>query len=131
MMVAEVEESTSPELLREATEYGEWVLPQMAEVLLVKREIIRDRKYQIAVKTSPADLDLMLARSRFPAVLRHRQPPFTVNTIAGPPLESSPRIEHGQEAWFTSSSGTVMIREVTVDVRDETTRIVHIEFRGV
>ncbi|MFE6923800.1 hypothetical protein ACFVAV_22435 [Nocardia sp. NPDC057663] len=131
MMVADVEESTSPELLQEATEYGGWVLPASAEVLLVKREIIRDRKYQIALKASPADLALMLEQSRFPDVLVHRVTPYSVKTIAGPPLESSPRVEQGQEAWFTSASGKVMIREVTVDVRDEATRIVHIEFRGI
>ncbi len=131
MMVPDVEESTSPELLREATEYGGWVLPANAEVLLVRREIIRDRKYQIAVETSPADLALMLEQSRFPDVLSHRDPPYLQKTIAGPPLESSPRVERGQEAWFTSSAGKVMIREVTVDVRDENLRVVHIEFRGV
>lgn len=131
MMVPDVEESTSPELLREATEYGGWVLPANAKVLLVRREIVRDRKYRIAVETSPADLTLMLEQSRFPAVLSPSEPPYLRKTIAGPPLESSPRVEQGQEAWFTSSAGRVMIRDVTVDVRDENTRVVHIEFRGV
>ncbi|TLF71862.1 hypothetical protein [Nocardia cyriacigeorgica] len=131
MMVVDAEESVRPELIREATEYGGWVLPDGAEVLLVQREIIRDRNYRIAVTTNPADLALMLEHSRFPAVLTRDYPPFTIKTIAGPPLESSPRVEHGQEAWFTSSSGKVMIREVTVDVRDADTRFVHIEFRGV
>ncbi|MEV0336133.1 hypothetical protein [Nocardia sp. NPDC050717] len=131
MMVPDVEMSTSPALVQEATEYGGWVLPKGVEVLLAKREIIRDRKYQIAVKASPGDLALMLSQSRFPNVLQHRGTPYPVTTIAGPPLESSPRVEQGQEAWFTSSSGKVMIREVTVDIRDEATRIVHIEFRGV
>ncbi|MDO3648737.1 hypothetical protein [Nocardia mangyaensis] len=130
-MVADVEESTSSELLEEATEYGGWVLPVNSEVLLVQREIIRDRKYRIAVEMSPADLAAMLENSRFPIALSLRNPPYPVKTIAGPPLESSPRVERGQEAWFTSASGKVMIREVTVDVRDETTRIVHLEFRGV
>ncbi|WP_336086944.1 hypothetical protein [Nocardia sp. SSK8] len=131
MMVPDVEESTSPELLREATQYGDWVLPTSAEVLLVQREIIRDRKYRIAVKTSPSDLAAMLEQSRFPIALGLRQPPYSVKTIAGPPLDTSPRVERGQEAWFTSAAGKVMIREVTVDLRDETTRIVHLEFRGV
>ncbi len=131
LMVADIEESADPALLVEAAEYGGWVLPSGVEVLLVKREIIRDRKYRIAVRALPADLAAMLEKSRFPDVLVHRVVPYPGDTIAGPPLETSPRIEQGQEAWFTSSSGKVMIREVTVDVRDEWTRIVHIEFRGV
>lgn len=131
MMVPDVEESTSPELIREATEYGDWIVPAGAEVLLVRREIIRDRIYQLAVQASPADLALMLEQSRFPDVISERNPPSSLGTIAGPPLASSPRVERGQQAWYTSSAGEVMIRDVTVDVRDDTTRIIHVEFRGV
>ncbi|NEW31242.1 hypothetical protein GV791_01525 [Nocardia cyriacigeorgica] len=131
LMVVDAEESVCPELIREATEYGGWVLPDDAAVLLVRREIVRDRKYQLTLETTSAGLALMLERSRFPDVIRSAYPPFTITTIAGPPLESSPLVEHGQEAWFTSSSGKVMIREVTVDVRDADTRVVHIELRGV
>lgn len=49
MVVPDVKESTSPEFVREAMAYGDWVLPADATVLHVEREIIRDRNYRIAV----------------------------------------------------------------------------------
>ncbi|MEV0356479.1 hypothetical protein AB0H71_10495 [Nocardia sp. NPDC050697] len=131
MKVPDAEESVSQELVREATDYGDWVLPSDSTVLLVKREIIRDRKYQIAVRTTPDGLAAMLEQSRFPAQFSLRTRFGLIETIAGPPLASSPRVEQAQEAWFTSAAGKVMIRDVTVDIRDDNTRFVHIEFRGV
>ncbi|UGT58968.1 hypothetical protein [Nocardia asteroides] len=131
MKVPDVEESLSPELLQEATDYGDWVLPSDSSVLLVKRETIRDRKYQIAVRTTHDGFAAMLEQSRFPAQFNPRTRFGLIETIAGPPLASSPRVEQAQEAWFTSAAGEVMIRDVTVDMRDENTLFVHIEFRGV
>lgn len=61
----------------------------------------------------------MLRQSRFPYALDPCLPSCSLDREAV-----------GQE-WFTSSSKRVMIREVTVYGRDENTRIVHIEFRGV
>jgi len=129
-MVPDVEASTDPALVAEASEYGEWILPAHGKVLLVEREVVRDRRYRIAVEVSPADLVPMLERSRFPTALAKDYPPYLQKTIAGPPLESSPKVLHAQE-WFTSSAGKVMLRDVTVDERDANTRIVHIDFRGV
>ncbi|MFC8045181.1 hypothetical protein [Nocardia sp. NPDC057353] len=120
MTVPDVKESTSPEFVREALAYGDWVLPADATVLRAEREIVRDRNYRIAVRTSPAGLAFMLRQSRFPYALDPCTPSCSLDREAV-----------GQEAWFTSSSGRVMIREITVYGRDENTRIVHIEFRGV
>ncbi|MEV6560187.1 hypothetical protein AB0M22_31020 [Nocardia sp. NPDC051756] len=126
----EVEASSSPELVREAVEYGGWVLPADAKVLLVRKEIVRDRKYQIAAEMSPTDLSSILAQSRFTPPFARDIPPYLTTTIAGPDLATSPSVRRAQE-WFTSPAGKVMLRDVVVDERDENTRIVHIEFRGV
>ncbi|WP_280420155.1 hypothetical protein [Nocardia carnea] len=129
-MVPDIEASTSPALLAEATEYGGWILPANSKVLLVERKNDRDRRYRIAVELSPADLVWMLEQSRFPVTFAKEYPPFLQQPIAGPSLESSPNVVRAQE-WFTSPAGTVMMRDITVDERDANTRIVHIDFRGV
>ncbi|MFE7798711.1 hypothetical protein [Nocardia sp. NPDC057440] len=126
----DTESSTSPELVKEATEYGNWVLPANGNILLVKREIIRDRKYQIAVEMSPTDLTWMLEQSRFTDPLEKDFPPYLTKTIAGPDLASSPNVQHAQDT-FLSQEKKSMIRDVVVDERAANTRIVHIEFRGV
>jgi hypothetical protein len=128
--VPDTETSTSPELVKEATEYGDWMLPPNGKILLAKREIIRDRKYQIAVEVSPADLAWMLEKSRFTDPLEKDFPPYLTKTIAGPDLASSPHVQHAQDV-FLSQEKKSMIRDVTVDERAADTRIVHIEFRGV
>lgn len=125
----DTETSTSPELVKEATEYGDWILPANANILLAQREIIRDRKYQIAVEMSPADLTWMLEQSRFTDPLEKDFPPYLTKTIAGPDLASSPSVQHAQDT-FLSQEKKSMIRDVVVDERTANTRIVHIEFRG-
>ncbi|MFB8277590.1 hypothetical protein [Nocardia colli] len=126
----DVEASSSPELVQEAVEYGGWVLLGNSKVLLVRREVIRDRKYQIAAEMSPTDFSSMLEQSRFTAPFAKDVPPYLTTTIAGPDLATSPSVRRAQE-WFTSSAGKVMLRDVVVDERDANTRVVHIEFRGV
>ncbi|WP_454196140.1 hypothetical protein [Nocardia sp. Marseille-Q1738] len=126
----EVETSTSPELVKEATEFGGWVLPGSGKILLVKKQIIRNRKYQIAVEMSPADLGWMLEQSRFAATFEKVYPPFIEETIAGPDLASSPNVQSAGDT-FLSAPGKGTIREVVVDERTTETRIVHIEFRRV
>ncbi|MFD6413170.1 hypothetical protein [Nocardia asteroides] len=131
LAVPDVERSTDPALVREATEYGGWVLPPNSKVLLVEKMIIRDRDYRIAVEMSPGDLVAMLEQSKFAPALQQTYPPFQLHsTIAGPSLDTSPTVRHAQ-AWFASAAGKVMMRDVTVDERDANIRIVHIEFRGV
>ncbi|MFC9440210.1 hypothetical protein [Nocardia sp. NPDC057030] len=125
-----METSTSVELVREAVEYGGWVLPGNSKVLLVRKEIIRDRKYQVAAEMSPTDFASMLEQSRFTAPFARDAPPYLTTPIAGPDLATSPSVQRAQE-WFTSSAGRVMLRDVVVDERDANTRVVHIEFRGV
>ncbi|MEV4129705.1 hypothetical protein [Nocardia sp. NPDC049707] len=122
--------STSPELVKEATEFGGWVLPDNAKILLVRKEIVRDRKYLMAVEMSPIDLAWMLERSGFRADFRKRYPPIADVTIAGPDLTTSPNVQSAQDV-FQSPTGVGMFRNVLVDERDTDTRIVHIAFRGV
>ncbi|WP_433680069.1 hypothetical protein [Nocardia sp. CA-119907] len=129
-MEPDVETSTSPELVKEAIEYGGWVLPANGKILLVKREIIRNRKYQIAVEMSPADFSSMLEQTRFVAAFDKLYVTSLVTTIAGPDLASSPNVQSAQDT-FLSPKGKSMIREVVVDERTADTRIVHIEFRSV
>ncbi|MEV6362052.1 hypothetical protein [Nocardia asteroides] len=129
-MIPDIEASTSPALVAEATEYGGWVLPANGKVLLVERRVDRDRRYRIAVEVSQTDLVWMLEQSRFPAAFAKDYPPYLQRPIAGPALESSPNVRRAQE-WFTSPAGKVMMRDIIVDERDANTRIVHIDFRGV
>lgn len=53
---SDIETSTSPELIKEATDYGGWTLPPDGKVLLAQREIVRDIEYKLAVEMSPAEL---------------------------------------------------------------------------
>ncbi|WP_435593154.1 hypothetical protein [Nocardia sp. bgisy118] len=126
----DVETSTSPEFVKEATEYGGWTLPSNGKVLLARREVVRDTEYKLAVEMSPADLVWMLDKSGFVADFRKLFETSLVTTIAGPDLASSPNVQKAQDT-FTSPKGKVMFRRVAVDERTAETRIVHIEFQGI
>ncbi|MGV9817836.1 hypothetical protein [Nocardia xishanensis] len=127
---ADVETSTSPEFVREATEYGGWTLPSNGKVLLARKEVIRDTEYKLAVEMSPTDLAWMLDKSGFVADFRKLFETSLVTTIAGPDLASSPNVQKAQDT-FTSPKGKVMFRRVAVDERTAEIRIVHIEFQGI
>ncbi|MFQ6398849.1 hypothetical protein ACLMAJ_36095 [Nocardia sp. KC 131] len=124
------EDSTGPELVKEATEFGGWALPESAKILLARKEIVRDTKYLIAAEMSPTDLAWMLEKSGFTAAFRKRYPPIADTTIAGPDLTTSPNVQSAQDV-FQSPTGVGMFRNVLVDERDAEARIVHIAFRGV
>ncbi|MEV0343067.1 hypothetical protein AB0H49_29000 [Nocardia sp. NPDC050713] len=126
----DVETSTSPELVQEALEFGGWVIPAGGKILLVERRIVRNRKYLIALQTSPSDLDWMLEKSGFEASFEKAYPPFLAETIAGPDLMSSPNVRSARDT-LVSSPGKGTIRQVAVDDRSQDIRIVHLEFRRV
>ncbi|WP_433714864.1 hypothetical protein ACQP2U_12920 [Nocardia sp. CA-084685] len=119
--------SAGPELVREAAEFGGWVVPVNAKVLMVRREIVRHKTYRMAVEMSPDDFRSMLEQSRFTATFRKLYETSLETTIAGPNLASSPNIETAQDL-FVSPTGPGMTRTVTVDERDADTRIAHITF---
>jgi hypothetical protein len=123
----DVETSTSPELVRKAAEFGGWTLPVNANVLMVRREVLRGTVYKMAVEMSPADFRSMLEKSRFTAAFRKLYETSLETTIAGPDLASSPNVETAQDT-FVSPTGPGMFRTVTVDERDADTRIAHITF---
>lgn len=126
----DVETSTSPELIEEATEYGGWTLPPEGKVLLVRKEIVRDREYKLALEMSPTELAWMLEESGFEADFRKVFETSLVTIIAGPDLSSSPNVQKAQDT-FTSPTGRTMFRRIAVDERTAETRIVHIEFQGI
>lgn len=120
--------SDSPELAKEALDFGDWVLPADGKVLMVRREYPDDVKYNLVVETSPAGLAWMLDNSDYHAQFESGRPAHK-EALAGPPLETSPSIKEAQDL-FVSREGDSMIRDVFVDERSADLRIVHIEFRG-
>ncbi|MFC6013911.1 hypothetical protein [Nocardia lasii] len=122
-------ESTSPELIEEATDFADWSLPADGKVLLVRRDRPGDLKYSLAVEMSPTDLVWMLENSKFVAEFREWTGTSPEETIAGPPLDTSPHMRRGQD-FFQSAEGVSMIRDVLVDERTPELRVVHLEFRG-
>lgn len=121
--------SDSPELTKEATDFGDWSLPADGKVLLVRREDVWDVKYNLVVETSPAGLAWMLENSKYVAPFTKWLPVLPEEVIAGPALETSPNVQKAQDL-FVSREGDAMIRDVIVDERAADLRIVHIEFRG-
>lgn len=123
----DVETSTSPELVREATEFGGWTLPVNGKVLMVRREIVRHKTYELAVEMSPDEFRSMLEASHFTATFEKLYLASHETTIAGPDLASSPNVEKAQD-MFQSPTGIGMLRTVIVDERDADIRIAHIRF---
>ncbi|WP_410870458.1 hypothetical protein [Nocardia sp. A7] len=121
--------SDSPELVAEATDFGDWSLPAEGKVLLVRREKPEDLRYNLVLETSPSGLAWMLEHSHYTAPFKKWMPVSPVETIAGPPLATSPNLQKAQD-FFTSPEGDAMIRDVLVDERSPELRIIHIEFRG-
>ncbi|WP_227996999.1 hypothetical protein [Nocardia australiensis] len=129
----DVETSTSPELVKEATEFGGWTLPADGKILLVEKEVMRDSEFRrIAVEMSPTDVASMLEKSGFTTALdkvRDPSPPY-ITTIAGPDLATSPNVQRAQDTFYSQAEKTIS-RTVVVDERDAETRIVHIEFSHI
>ncbi|MCA2206196.1 hypothetical protein [Nocardia rosealba] len=123
--------SASPELVAEATEFGDWSLPPEGEVLLVRKQALDDPTYNLVVETSPTGLAWMLEQSKYSAPFEKRYSidPDLDAVIAGPSLETSPNVVKAQDL-FVSKEGDSMIRDVIVDERTAELRIVHLEFRG-
>lgn len=71
----------------------------------------------------------MLNESNFSTLFNEGFPVYNDETIAGPPLSTSPHVKEAQDI-FVSKEGDSMIRAVVVDERTPELRIVHIEFRG-
>lgn len=126
-----LEMSVSPELAKEATDFGDWMLPVDGKVLLVKKEARprSDVKFNLAVEMSPDGLAWMLEHSNYYAPFEKGLPVYPERIIAGPDLATSPSVQKAQDI-FRSGEGDSMIRDVVVDERTADLRIVHIEFRG-
>ncbi|MEV0059499.1 hypothetical protein [Nocardia sp. NPDC050718] len=121
-------ESTNAELITEATTFAAWVLPSDGKVLLVRRERPDGLKYSVALETSPGGLAQMLKDSGFTTPLHNWMGTASAETIAGPPLTTSPRMQRGQD-FYRSPDGDSMIRDVLIDERTSELRFVHLEFR--
>ncbi|MBF9316371.1 hypothetical protein [Mycobacteroides chelonae] len=126
----DIETSTSPQLVKEATEFGGWTLPADGKVLLAQRETVNNKKYRIAVEMPVGDVQPMLEKSGFAAKFNKLYQTSLVKTIAGPDLASSPNVVLAQDN-YVPAKGKSAIREVVIDERDPQTRTVHLEFRGV
>ncbi|WP_181697577.1 hypothetical protein [Nocardia sp. GTS18] len=126
-----IEASTSPELVQEAANYGDWIIPDGTKVLLAKRAGERIDRYLLVLEATPEQLASMLAMSNFEQPLEIFTPPMPprFEHIAGPDLNSSPRISRAEER-YTSRSNEHMERSVYVDERTPTLRIVHLDFLG-
>ncbi len=126
---ADTETGTGPELIREATEYGGWILPAGGKVLLVKKEAGCEPRFRLAVEMTPPDLVWMLENSGYSTPLGAGHS-LSISTIAGPDPNSSPKLLYGRDN-ITSPSGNLVFRKVLVDERDAETRIVHLEFLNI
>lgn len=73
---------------------------------------------------SPMELATLLAESHFDAPFTPAHPPF-ITVIAGPALESSPRVLRAQDR-YRSPIGPSVYRTVIVDERAPEIRIVHL-----
>ncbi len=84
-----------------------------------------DTLYRIALSTDPEGLNQLLRASNFSAPLVKV---FQVSetAIAGPPLDSSPSLLRAQDE-YRGTDGKSVVRTITVDERDQTTRNVHIQ----
>ncbi|PPJ18213.1 hypothetical protein C5E45_10190 [Nocardia nova] len=123
------ETGTSPELIKQATDFGRWTLPANAKVLLVKNEMGRAPRCRIALEMTPADLSWMLEKSRYSAA-RVPGSGSSRDTIAGPDPKTSPNLLHGRDN-IKASDGNTVWRKVLIDERDANTRFVHLEFLDI
>ncbi|WP_235631539.1 hypothetical protein [Mycolicibacterium fortuitum] len=118
------ESSTSPELIKQASEFGGVVIPTGAEVLQAHVDSAMDTRYQLVLKMSPADLPTLLTESHFTKPLTRDYPPFEP-IIAGPDLASSPSVVRAQDR-YRNSAGKSVYRTVIVDEREPDVRFVHL-----
>ncbi|OLP03008.1 hypothetical protein BVU76_08115 [Mycolicibacterium porcinum] len=118
------ETSTSPELIKEASDFGGIVIPAGAVVLQASVDGAIDTRYRLALKMSSADLQTLLSGSHFNAALTRAHPPFDP-IIAGPPLASSPSVLGAQDR-YRNAEGKSRYRDVIVDEREPDTRFVHL-----
>ncbi|MGA5545581.1 hypothetical protein ACPCIR_27390 [Mycobacterium sp. NPDC051198] len=118
------ESSTSPELVKQAAQFGGVVIPAGAEVLQAHVDSAMDTRYQLVLKMSPADLPTLLTESHFTQPLVRVYPPFEP-VIAGPDLASSPAVVSAQDR-YPNPEGTSVYRTAIVDEREPNVRFVHL-----
>lgn len=118
------ETSTSPELVKQATEFGGIVIPPEAEVLQAHVDSAMDTRYQLVLKMPSSGLPALLTESHFTEPLARAYPPFEP-IIAGPDLASSPSVVSAQDR-YRNSEGKSVYRTVIVDERDPNVRFVHL-----
>ncbi|MCP3811670.1 hypothetical protein NLX62_04915 [Mycobacteriaceae bacterium Msp059] len=118
------ETSTSPELVKQATEFGGIAIPPGAEVLQAHMDSAMDTRYQLVLKLSPSDLPTLLTESHFAQPLTRVFPPFEP-IIAGPDLASSPSVVSAQDR-YRNPEGKSVYRTVIVDEREANIRFVHL-----
>lgn len=118
------ESSTSPEFIRQASEFGGIVIPPGAEVLQAHVDRAMDTRYQLVLKMPSSDLPTLLAGSDFTKPLTRVYPPFEP-IIAGPDLASSPSVFSAQDR-HRNAEGKSVYRTVIVDEREPNVRFVHL-----
>lgn len=118
------ETSTSPELVKQATEFGGVVIPPGAEVLQAHVDSAMDTRYQLVLTMSPADLPTLLTEAHFTQPLTRTYPPFEP-IIAGPDLAGSPSVVSAQDR-YRNSEGKSVYRTVIVDEHEPNVRFVNL-----
>lgn len=116
--------STSPELVKQASEFGGIVIPPGAEVLQARVDSALDTRYQLALKIAPDNLPTLLTESHFAQPLAQAYPPFEP-IIAGPDLLDSPSVVRGQDR-YRNPEGKSVYRTIIVDEREPNLRFVHL-----
>ncbi|MBP2456063.1 hypothetical protein [Mycolicibacterium lutetiense] len=118
------ESSTSPELVKQATEFGGIAIPPGAEVLQAHVDSAMDTSYQLVLKMPSTDLPTLLTESHFTGSLTRVYPPFEP-VIAGPDLAGSPSVVSAQDR-YRNTEGKSVYRTVIVDEREPNVRFVHL-----
>jgi hypothetical protein len=109
----------------EAAEFGEMTLPAGAEVLGTSTDGAIDTRYELALRVNAAQLDELLAKSRFTTVVAPSDYGRERTVVVGPPMASATDLRYAQDRVDTADHATVT-REVFEDHRSADEIYVHL-----
>jgi hypothetical protein len=109
----------------EAAEFGAMTLPAGAEVLGASTDGSIDTRYVLALRVNAAQLNELMAASRFTTAVLPTDYGRDRTVVAGPPLSGASDLRYAQDRVDTADNGTVT-REVFEDHRSPNEIYVHL-----
>jgi len=109
----------------EAAAFGEVTLPAGAEVLGASTDGSIDTRYVLALRVNAAQLNELMAASRFTTAVLPTDYGRDRTVVAGPPLSGASDLRYAQDRVDTADNGTVT-REVFEDHRSPNEIYVHL-----